>query len=82
MTSTTTILSLHLIDLFSTLTTCYAGSFKGSRNSYITPDAFFHDFFYQVMAKTSPVRIKIYFSLPLVLWHCWLGSRKGIRPVN
>jgi len=21
-------------------------------------------------------------TLPSVLWHCWLGDRKGIRPVN
>jgi len=21
-------------------------------------------------------------SLPSVLWHCWLGGRKGIRPVK
>jgi len=20
--------------------------------------------------------------MPSVLWHCWLGGRKGIRPVN
>ena len=23
-----------------------------------------------------------YFFLPSVLWHCWLGDRKGIRPVK
>jgi len=21
-------------------------------------------------------------NIPTVLWHCWLGGRKGIRPVN
>jgi len=25
---------------------------------------------------------ELYTSLPSVLWHCWLGGRKGIRPVK
>jgi len=24
----------------------------------------------------------MFFWLPSVLWHCWLGRRKGIRPVK
>ena len=31
--------------------------------------------------RTLPLRVWMMF-LPSVLWHCWLGSRKGIRPVK
>ena len=24
----------------------------------------------------------VYYTIPSVLWHCWLGGRKGIRPVK
>ena len=27
-------------------------------------------------------RIQLLLTLPSVLWHCWLGDRKGIRPVK
>jgi len=30
----------------------------------------------------NSVSVCIYFNLRSVLWHCWLGSRKGIRPVK
>jgi len=28
------------------------------------------------------IRPQLHTSLPSVLWHCWLGGRKGIRPVK
>ena len=31
---------------------------------------------------TPIVCIKLTMGLPSVLWHCWLGGRKGIRPVK
>ena len=31
---------------------------------------------------TSPYRVLKWVGSPSVLWHCWLGCRKGIRPVK
>ena len=28
------------------------------------------------------VCVSVVYNLPSVLWHCWLGGRKGIRPVK
>ena len=45
-------------------------------------------FFNRVSVQTEPFKIKYYCTiivtliLPSVLWHCWLGGRKGIRPVK
>jgi len=40
-----------------------------------------------VLPITFVIHYMIHFNLPLrhlpsVLWHCWLGGRRGIRPVK
>ena len=34
------------------------------------------------IVRTVFLLICIFLTLPSVLWHCWLGGRKGIRPVK
>jgi len=49
----------------------------------------YFDFFYRIMQQL-PMILFLYnilmmqylYKLPSVLWCCWLGSRKGIRPVK
>ena len=37
----------------------------------------------QVYSTTNwPVQLSSYLAIPSVLWRCWLGGRKGIRPVK
>ena len=32
--------------------------------------------------QSLSIIVNLYSTLPSVLWHCWLGNRKGIRPVK
>ena len=40
-------------------------------------------FFIVLLAwRSLSIIVNLYSTLPSVLWHCWLGDRKGIRPVK
>jgi len=42
-----------------------------------------HTFYFHDFSGTVHMRLFVYFyGLPSVLWCCWLGGRKGIRPVK
>jgi len=39
-----------------------------------------YDVFFTELCKYWFVYVLSSCIVPLILWHCWLGSRKGIRP--
>ena len=41
-----------------------------------------HLYCYFLLCFITPYCILLYFIVPSVLWRCWLGGRKGIRPVK
>jgi len=45
--------------------------------SYMSLNVYFEELFATEFLLTNVTR-----DIPSVLWHCWLGDRKGIRPVK
>jgi len=57
-------------------TSTNAATLQQATKKGLTLTAFFSRFLYKIIRYLSLVR------LPSVLLHCWLGGRKGIRPVK
>ena len=76
------LVTLSILTSLNALVTSQHESVGGSRN-YKTSGWFFKNFCDQPTCRDGGQHgTSASVLMPSVLWHCWLGDRKGIRPVK